>query len=83
MYRILYQIFKIISSIFKKKHGENINNPSIRIYVNNIENKITFKIKTEYSLEFLTSETMKLLEIKDKNCENEPHLEITDVVLVH
>ena len=66
-----------------KKHGENINNPSIRIYVNNIENKITFKIKTEYSLEFLTSETMKLLEIKDKNCENEPHLEITEVVLVH
>ena len=25
---------------------------------------------------------MKLLEIKDKNCENEPHLEITEVVLV-
>ena len=28
-----------------KKHNENIDNSSIRIYVNNIENKITFKIK--------------------------------------
>ena len=40
-------------------------------------------------MEFLTSETMKLLgstenEItKDKNGENVPHLEITEVVLVH
>ena len=30
-----------------KKHGENINNSSGRIYVNKIENRIiTFKIKT-------------------------------------
>ena len=43
-----------------KKHGENINNPSLRIYVNKIENRITFKIKTGYSLELLTPETMKL-----------------------
>ena len=28
-----------------KKHGENVDNPSIRIYVNKIENRITFKIK--------------------------------------
>ena len=28
-----------------KKHGENNNNPSIRIYVNKIENRIKFKIK--------------------------------------
>ena len=34
-----------------KKHGENIDNPSIRIYVNKIENRITFKIKTGYYLE--------------------------------
>ena len=27
-----------------KKHGKNINNPSVRIYINKIENKITFKI---------------------------------------
>ena len=42
-----------------------------------------------YCLELLTSETMKLLGstenkiTKDKNGENVPHLEITQVVLVH
>ena len=44
-----------------KKHGEEIDNPSIRIYVNKIENRITFKIKTEYYLELLTPDTIKLL----------------------
>ena len=33
-----------------KSHGENINNPSVRIYKNKAENRITFKIKTGYSL---------------------------------
>ena len=72
-----------------KKHGENTDKPSIRIYVNKIENRITFKIKNEYSLEPLTKEIMKLLGstknkiTKDKNGENVPHLEITEVVLVH
>ena len=28
-----------------KEHNENVDNPSIRIYVNKIENRITFKIK--------------------------------------
>ena len=31
------------------------------IYTNKIENRITFKIKRGYYLEFLTTETMKLL----------------------
>ena len=44
-----------------KKHGENIDKPSVQIYVNKIENRITFKIKDGYNLELLTSETMKLL----------------------
>ena len=44
-----------------KKHGENTDKPSIQIYVNKIENSITFKIKNGYSLELLTKETMKLL----------------------
>ena len=44
-----------------KKHGENIDNPSVKIYVNKIENRITFRIKNGYSLELLTPETMKLL----------------------
>ena len=37
-----------------------LNNPSIRIYINKIENKIMFKIKTGYYLKLLTPETMKL-----------------------
>ena len=28
-----------------KKHGEDIDKPSIQIYVNKIENRVTFKIK--------------------------------------
>ena len=36
-----------------KKHGENPDKPSIQIYVNKIENTITFKIKNGYSLELL------------------------------
>ena len=44
-----------------KKHNESIDNPPIRIYVNRIKNKITFKIKIGYYLELLTPETIKLL----------------------
>ena len=44
-----------------KKHGENVDNQSIKIYLNKIENRITFKIKHGYDLELLTPETMKLL----------------------
>ena len=35
-----------------KKHEIVTDNPSIRIYVNKIENRITFKIKTRYYLDF-------------------------------
>ena len=31
------------------------------MYINQIENRVTFKIKTVYYLELLTPETMKLL----------------------
>ena len=44
-----------------KKHNEDIDNPPIKIYVNKIENIITFEIKARYYLELLTPETMKLL----------------------
>ena len=44
-----------------KKHGENTDKPSVQIYVNKMENRVTFKIKDRYSLELLTPETMKLL----------------------
>ena len=72
-----------------KKHSESVDNPSIRIYVNKIENRITFKIKSGYYIELLTTETMKLLGsneskiTKDKNGENAPHLEVVELVLVH
>ena len=88
MDHIQYQIFKIILSIFLRS-SENVDNPSIKIYVNKIENRITFKIKNGYYLEFLTPETIKLLGsteskiTKDKNGENVPHLEIVELVLVH
>ena len=81
MDHIQYQIFKIILDTFDK--------PSVQIYANKIENRITFKIENGYSLKLLTSETMKLLGItenkiaKDKNGQNVHHLEINEVVLVH
>ena len=49
-----------------KKHGENIsknNKHSVTIYVNKIENKIAFNIKTGCYLENLMHVTMKLLGI--------------------
>ena len=60
-------IFCIVSGIqdyfeyIFKKHDTVTENPPIRIYINKIENRITFKIKTEYYLELLTPETMKIL----------------------
>ena len=44
-----------------KKHREKADNPSIRIYLNKTENRITFKIKNGYYLELLMLETIKLL----------------------
>ena len=35
-----------------KKHGEKTVNPLIRIYINKIENRIMFRIKTGYYLNF-------------------------------
>ena len=72
-----------------KKHEIFTDNTPMRIYVNKIEHKITFRNKTGYYLGLLTTETMKSLGSsktkinQDKNGENVPHLEITEVVLVH
>ena len=79
MDHVLYQILKIILGISLKSIEIKTVNPPIRIYViyvNEIENRITFKIKTGYYLELITPETMKLLGntkrkiTKDENCEN-------------
>ena len=86
---ILYQIFKITLNISLKKHETVTDNPSIMISVNKIENKVRFKIETGYFLKLLNPETMKLLGSikskinKNKNGENVPHLETTEVTLVH
>ena len=71
------------------KYETATDNPSMKICVNKIENRITFKINTGNYLELLASETMKLLGstkskiTKYENRENMPHLEITKVVLIH
>ena len=60
-----------------EEHGENVDKPSVQIYVNKIDNVITFKTRNRYALEILTPDTMKLLGstenkiTKDKNGENE------------
>ena len=70
-------------------YGEDIDNLSVKINVNKIENRITFRIKNGHSLEMLAPETIKLLGntendiTNDKNGENVPHLKITEVALVH
>ena len=55
---ILYQIF---FSVCFKKNRKKTDNPSVKIYVSKIENRIIFQIKTEYYPEILTPETIKLL----------------------
>ena len=73
----------------KRKHVEDIDKPSVQIYVNRSVQIYINKITNGYSLELLTPETIKLLGntknkiTKDKNGENVTHLEITEVVLVH
>ena len=47
-----------------KRHKKVTDNPPIVIHINKIENIIMFKIKTEYYLELLTLETVKLLKVK-------------------
>ena len=72
-----------------KKHEIIADVSPVLIYVNEINNRIVFKIKSGYKLELLSKETMKLLGStsnsidKDKNRELVPKLESVDLVLVH
>ena len=43
-----------------KRHGKETDNPSIRTYINIIENRIAFEIKIGYYMELLTPETIKI-----------------------
>ena len=80
------QIFKIYFEYNIKKYQTVIDNPSIRIPLNKMDDKTIFRINTGYCLELLTPETINLLGstkskmTKDKNAENVPHLEITEAV---
>ena len=71
------------------KKYETITNVSpVLIYVNEINSRIAFKIKSGYKSELLPKETMKLLGSSndtidaDKNSELVPKLESVDLVLV-
>ena len=72
-----------------KKHETITDVSPVLIYVNEINDRIVFKIKSGYELELLSKETMKLLESStdtidgDKNSELVPKLESVDLVLVH
>ena len=63
-----------------KKHGENTDKPSIQIYVNKIENRITFKIKKGYSLELLTKEIVKFTDQNSKPLEIEDRINLIVVI---
>ena len=72
-----------------KKHSESVDDPPIEIFVSKNKNRIIFKIKNGYYLEFLSLETMKLLGSTkskitgEKNGKNVPHLEVVELVLIH
>ena len=72
-----------------KKHETIADVSPVLIYVNEINNRIVFKIKSGYKLELLSKETMKLLGSMsnsidgDTNSELVPKLESVDFVLVH
>ena len=74
--------------IIKKLEAVSGNAP-IRMYVNKIENRVAFRIKTGYYLELLSPKTVevpgstKSKIAKNENGENVPHLETTEVVIVH
>ena len=81
MKNLNYRMDQILCQIFKTISGQEklADNSRIRIYVNKIENRITFSIKRGYYLKYLTPEAIKLLGRtkskikKNENGENVPH----------
>lgn len=70
-----------------KKHTNEED--GLKVYINKIQNRITFKLKTGWSLTLMTQQTQTLMGSKEKtinssrNGELVPEMEITEVVLVH
>ena len=87
MQNLNYLMDHIMSQIFKIISKNNKCPKSIKIYANQIENRIIFEIKRGYYLQLLASEIMKLLGstkkkiTKDENGEKVPRLEINVVIL--
>ena len=71
------------------KHETSTKNPPLQIYPNNIKKRIVFKVKTGYTLELLSLETMKLLGStkkdvdKDQDGEDVPKPESVELFLMH
>ena len=71
------------------KHETLTKNPPLQIYPNNIKKRIVFKVKTGYTLELLSLETMKLLGStkkdvdKDQDGEDVPKPESVELFLMH
>ena len=71
-----------------KKHETLSRIPPIRVYINRANNRLVFQMKDGYKLELQTHETwnylaaQKKLISKTKNEENEPILEVVEVVWV-
>ena len=71
-----------------KKHETLTTIFPIHVYINRINNRLVFKIKDGYKLELQAPETMilfgstKKIIGKTKNGENEPSLEVVEVLLV-
>ena len=71
------------------KHETLTKNTPMQIYPNNIKKRIVFKVKTGYTLELLSLETMKLLGStkkdvdKDQDGEDVPKLESVELFLMH
>ena len=49
---IQYWIFKIILNIFKQKHGEDIDKPSVKLYVMKLKIGLHLKSKMGIALNF-------------------------------
>ena len=76
-------------NVFLSKTTKTLtSNTPMRIYINKLGNRTTFKIKLGYYLELWTLKTVKLLGsaenkiTKGKNVESAPHLETNEVALV-
>ena len=71
-----------------KKHETIADVSPVLIYVNEINNRIVFKVKSGHKLELLSKETMRLLGSmtnsinKDKNSKLVPQLESVDLLLI-